>query len=193
MIAFSLFYKDFEDPIESVGVGAALTETWENAESAPNRVSRWSSAGISVPGPTLVAFNVIFNYSYIDSQITLGPNTIQTNLDRPLVGQPDHVGNFVLEWSQPELGIQRPAALQLIGEKVAFAGTNGLNDVVEDPRGTIDIAYRQGFELSTFDWMVKLSGENLTEEAREWSQGGELWRAWNPGRKIGISLGVNFL
>jgi len=32
----------------------------------------------------------------------------------------------------------------------------------------------------------------LTEEPFDWTQGGELWRGWNPGRKVGLSFGLNF-
>ena len=78
------------------------------------------------------------------------------------------------------------------GEKIEFAGTNGLEDIVQQPLGTIDLVYRQGFLLVGFDWTAKLSGENLTNEQIEWTQGGEPWRGWNPGRKIGVSLGLNF-
>jgi len=194
VIAVSAFFKRFTDPIEAVQVsGATLTETFQNAESARNQgleleLRRNLGAWLA----PLDAFTLILNYSYIDSQITLGPNTIQTNLDRPLVGQPDHVGNVVLEWINPSSSSMVRLLYNFTGEKIAFAGTNGLNDVVEDPRGTIDLVYRQGFRLFGVDWTAKLSGENLNDQRREYSQGGEPWRGWDPGRKIGISLGLNF-
>jgi hypothetical protein len=108
------------------------------------------------------------------------------------VGQPDHVGNFVFEWAKPEWGSVIRVLYNYTGEKIAFAGTNGLDDIVEDPYGTIDLVYRQGFELFGIDWTAKLSGENLTNEDRVYSQGGDPWRGWNPGRKIGLSFGLNF-
>ena len=194
VIAVSLFYKDFTDPIESVQVsGAALTETFQNAEAATNQgLELEFRRNLGAWSDTLDAFTVIVNYSYIDSQISLGPNTIQTNLDRPLVGQPDHVGNLVFEWFEPEWASTVRVLYNYTGEKIAFAGTNGLGDIVEDPRGTIDVVYRQGFRAFGIDWSVKLAGENLTDERREFSQGGDLWRGWDPGRKIGVSLGLNF-
>ncbi len=194
VIAVSLFYKDFTDPIEAVQVsGAALTETFQNADSATNQgLELEFRRNLGVWSESLDPFTVILNYSYIDSQIALGPNTIQTNLDRPLVGQPDHVGNFVLEWFQPEWASTVRVLLNYTGEKIAFAGTNGLDDIVEDPRGTIDVVYRQGFRAFGIDWSLKLAGENLTDKRREFSQGGDLWRGWDPGRKIGVSLGLNF-
>ncbi len=194
VIAVSAFYKSFTNPIEAVQVsGAALTETFQNADSARNQgleleLRRNLGAWLAPLEP----FTLILNYSFIDSQITLGPNTIQTNLDRPLVGQPDHVGNVVLEWLNPIPSSSVRVLYNFTGDKVAFAGTNGLEDVIEDARGTFDLVYRQGFRLFGADWTAKLAGENLTDERRDYSQGGEPWRGWDPGRKIGISLGVNF-
>jgi outer membrane receptor protein involved in Fe transport len=194
VIAFSLFYKDFSDPIEAVQVsGAALTETFQNASSARNQGIEFEvRRNLGAWFAPLEPFTLILNYSYIDSQIALGPNTIQTNLDRPLVGQPDHVGNLVLEWFNPASSSTVRLLYNFTGDKIAFAGTNGLADVVENARATIDLVYRQGFRLFGADWTAKLSGENLTDERRDYSQGGQPWRGWDPGRKIGISLGVNF-
>jgi len=194
VIAVSAFYKDFTNPIEAVQVsGAALTETFQNALSARNQgIELELRRNVGAWWEALDDFTLILNYSFIDSQISLGPNTIQTNLDRPLVGQPDHVGNLVMEWIKPEWGSMVRVLYNYTGEKIAFAGTNGLDDIVEDPRGTIDIVYRQGFRFLGIDWTAKLAGENLTNEDRVYSQGGELWRGWNPGRKIGLSFGLNF-
>ena len=194
VIAVSLFYKDFTNPIEAIQVsGAALTETYQNAISARNQgieleFRRHLGAWVDVLEP----FTLILNYSYIDSRIELGSNTIQTNLDRPLVGQPDHVGNAVLEWLNPSSSSMVRLLYNFTGEKIEFAGTNGLQDIVQQPLGTIDLVYRQGFRLVGIDWTAKLSGENLTNEQVEWTQGGDLWRGWNPGRKIGVSFGLNF-
>ena len=194
VIAVSLFCKDFTNPIEAVQVsGAALTETYQNAISARNQgVELEFRRHLGSWADVLEPFTLILNYSYIDSQIELGPNTIQTNLDRPLVGQPDHVGNVVLEWLHPSSSSMVRLLYNFTGEKIEFAGTNGLKDIVQQPLGTVDLVYRQGFRLAGIDWTAKLSGENLTNEQVEWTQGGELWRGWNPGRKIGISLGLNF-
>jgi outer membrane receptor protein involved in Fe transport len=194
VIAASLFYKDFTNPIEAIQVsGAALTETFQNALSARNQgIELELRRNAGAWWDALEDFTLILNYSYIDSQIELGPNTIQTNLDRPLVGQPDHVGNVVIEWLVPQWGSSVRLLYNYTGEKIAYAGTNGLDDIVEDPRGTIDLVYRQGFRLFGIDWTAKVAGENLTNEDRVYSQGGELWRGWNPGRKIGVSFGLNF-
>lgn len=194
VVAVSLFAKSFDDPIEAVQVsGAALTQTYQNADSAENRgVELELRRNLGSIAPALEPFTVIVNYSYIDSEISLTENTIQTNLDRPLVGQPDNVGNLVLEW----LPASGRTSLRLLynysGEKVSFAGTNGLADILEEARGTFDVVFRQGFRLLDLDWTVKLSGQNLTEEDWEYTQGGDIYRSWDPGRTIGVSLSANF-
>jgi len=193
VIAVSLFYKDFTNPIEAIQVsGAALTETFQNALGARNQgVEIEFRRGLGDWAKALDTFTLIFNYSYIDSQIHLGPNTIQTNLDRPLVGQPDSIGNAVIEWLNPSSSSMVRLLYNFSGEKVEFAGTNGLQDIIQQPRGTIDLVYRQGFHLLGVDWTAKFAGTNLTKEPFEWTQGGEIWRGWDPGRTFGISLGVN--
>ncbi len=194
VVALSLFTKAFDDPIEAVQVsGAALTETFQNADSATNQgVELEFRRNLGIWSQALEPFTMIVNYSYIDSEITLGEGTIQTNLERPLVGQPDNVGNIVLEWLPPAGRSSLRVLYNYTGEKIAFAGTRGLDDIVEDARGTLDIVFRQGFRLLDVDWTVKLAGTNLTEETWEFSQGGELWRGWDPGRTIGLSLSASF-
>ena len=93
VIAASVFYKRFENPIEPVLIqGVARVLTFQNASSAQN-------AGIELEfRKNFEPFTVILNYAYIDSEITLAEGSIQTNQTRPLVGQPDHVGNIVFEW-----------------------------------------------------------------------------------------------
>ncbi len=174
--------------------GAALTETYQNADSARNQgLELEARRNLGAWSDSLDGFTLILNYSYIDSQIALGSNTIQTNLDRPLVGQPDHVGNVVLEWAKPEWGSGVRLLYNFTGEKIAYAGTNGLDDIIEDPRSTIDLVYRQGVRLFNLDWTVKLAGENLTEQRpRVFRRAASSGERWDPGRKIGISLGVNF-
>jgi hypothetical protein len=57
--------------------------------------------------------------------------------------------------------------------------------VIEDARGTFDLvwgqALRRGFEF-------KLSGSNLFAEERLWSQGGEVFRLYDPGRSLSFSI-----
>jgi TonB-dependent receptor len=192
VIAFSLFYKQFEDPIETVIVEAvSRSETWINAEAAENQGVELEFRRTLNPESRNI-FTLILNYSYIDSEITIPPGGIQTNPTRPMVGQPDHVGNAVLEWLQPVWGSSFRLLYNYTGERVAFAGANGLPDVLEEPVGSLDFAFRQNFRLAGLDWTLKVTGANLTEEEIEFTQAGELFRGWNPGRRFGVGFKLTF-
>jgi TonB-dependent receptor len=194
VIAVSLFYKDFSDPIEEVLVeGVTRIQTWENASTASNQGFELElRRGLGAFADLLDDFTMVVNYSYIDSEVTIPPGGVQTNDSRPLVGQPDHVGNLVLEWVQPEWGSGLRLLYNYTGEKVAFVGANGLPDVLEEPRGSVDLAFTQRFDLAGIGWTVKASAENLTEEPWEFTQAGERWTYFEPGVKLGVSLGLTF-
>lgn len=194
VFAFSLFYKGFKDPIESVIVEAVTRrETWENAREAENMgLEVEARRNLSVISPGLEPWTVILNYSYIDSEISLDPDSPLTNPTRPLVGQPDHVGNFVVEWAKPEWGASVRLMYNYQGSKVAYAGANNLPDVIEESRTILDLAYRQGFSLFGLDWTAKLSGENLTDETWEWTQAEQPWHVYKPGVKYGLSFSLSF-
>jgi len=191
VVAFSAFYKDFERPIEAVVVGAAeLLETYENAEGAENYGFEVElRRNLGAVADRLAPFTGILNYTWVESEIAIDPaTTILTNTSRPLVGQPDQVVNAVVEWSRPASDTNVRLLYNLLGDKVAAGGALGLPDVIEEARSTLDLVVSQGLG----DWApglaFKLSGSNLLDEPREWTQGGEIFRAYDSGREIGVSL-----
>ena len=191
VVAVSAFYKDFERPIEAVVVGAAeLLETFENAEGAENYgVELELRRNLGVVARSLTPFTAILNYTWVESEISIDPaTTILTNASRPLVGQPDQVVNAVVEWSRPASDTNVRLLFNLLGDKVAAGGALGLPDVLEESRSTLDLVWSQGLGPWAPGLAVKLSGSNLLDEPREWTQGGEIFRAYDPGREIGVSL-----
>ncbi|HEX9734179.1 MAG TPA: TonB-dependent receptor [Thermoanaerobaculia bacterium] len=188
VIAASLFYKDFQDPIENVLLaGAEFLETYQNVEKARNYGFELElRRGLGALAKALDDWSVVFNYAFVDSRITIDPSISPlTNAERALVGQPDNVFNAILEWSRPESGSLVRLLYNFTDDKVARAGGFGQPDVIEDARGTFDLvwgqALRRGFEF-------KLSGSNLFAEERLWSQGGEVFRLYDPGRSLSFSI-----
>ncbi len=191
IVAFSVFYKDFDSPIEQVAIpGSIPSLSFANAQGAEN-------AGFEVEVRRALARSGFFenvtgilNYTFVDSQIELDPETTDsTNLDRALAGQPDNVLNLVLEWS-PEGG---NTALRLLfnfkDDTILFGGRRGLQDVIEDSRSTLDLVLQQGLPGG---FNVKATASNLTDEPRDWTQGGEPWRTYKEGVGFGLSLGYTF-
>jgi len=192
VVALSLFVKQFDNPIESVIVEAVTrAETWINTDTAENQGFEVELRRTLNPEARNL-FTVILNYSYIDSKITIPEGGVETNPERRMVGQPDNVGNVVVEWLQPAWGSSLRLLYNHTGERVAFAGANGLPDVLEQPFGRVDFAFSQHVRAFGLDWAFKLSGENLTGEEWEYTQGGELFHGWDPGTKFGLSVGLTF-
>jgi outer membrane receptor protein involved in Fe transport len=195
VLAASVFYKKFDDPIEGVLIAAAnLTETHLNADQAENlgfelearkRLGAWAD--------WLEPFTAVLNYTWVESEIDIpAEDTILTNPNRPLTGQPDNLFNFVLEWS-PSRSWARGATIRLlynlIDDKVLLGGAFGVPDVVEDGRETVDLVWAQPLFRGLG---LKVSAMNLLEEEKVWSQGGQVWRTYQPGRSLGLSIGYSF-
>lgn len=191
VVAVSLFYKDFDNPIEAIQLsGAQLVETVANVDSAENRgfelELRRSLGSVT---ERLKSFTVIVNYAFVESEVSIDPSqTVLTNTSRALVGQPDNVLNTILEWSRPESGSTVRLLANFVDDKVARAASFGLPDVLEEGRTTVDLVWRQGLDPWVSGLAFKLSGSNLTGEEREWTQGGETYRLFDPGRGLGFSL-----
>jgi outer membrane receptor protein involved in Fe transport len=192
VVAASVFYKDFDQPIEAIQLaGAELLESFANVDSARNlgfELELRRNLGALIH-ESLKSFTVILNYSYIDSRITVDPDqTVLTNTSRPLVGQPDQVINASLEWARPESGTTVRLLVNEVGSQVARASSFGLPDVLEEARDTVDLVWRQGLDPWVHGLAIKLTGSNLTDAERRWTQGGQTFRLFDPGRGIGLSV-----
>lgn len=191
VVAVSAFYKHFDRPIESVVVGAAeLLETYENAESARNYgLEVEMRRELGTLWAALQPFTVVLNGTWVDSEIEIDPNTtILTNATRPLAGQPEVVGNVAVEWARPAWGTNLRVLFNHVGEKVTAGGALGLPDVIEEGRSTVDLVWAQTLGGVADGLTLKLSGSNLTNEEALWTQGGGLFRRYEPGRELGLSV-----
>ncbi len=193
VVAASLFYKDFADPIESIQLaGAQQLLTYTNAMGATNYGAELEfrrSLGSLFDG--LRNLSAVVNYTYVDSEIQIDPDESAlslTNPDHPLTGQPDQLANVALEWVQADWGTGLRLLYNHVGERLFTGGTLGLPDVYEDARDTFDLIYTQELAFVAPGLGLKLSGTNLTGEERVWTQGGGIYRRYEPGRTFGFSL-----
>ncbi len=194
VLAMSVFWKKFDDPIEKLILGGALNfETFTNVEKAENfgfelearkDLGQWKES--------LKGFTVIFNYAFVESEITIDPTvSAVTNDSRPLVGQPDNVANMIFDWSRPESGTNLRVLYNFVDDKVSLAGGFGLPDVIEEARSTVDVVWGQELGGWAGGLRLKVSASNLTDEERLWSQGGDVFRLYEPGRSLGLSFSFN--
>ena len=183
VIAASLFYKHFDQPIESVVLGAANPiATFQNAERARN-------VGIELELGQQLGSHVFVsgNYTFVNSNITLRPEqvTVQTSNERALVGQSKNIFNFAFESTFKGFGAR--ALVNYLGDRISDAGANRAPDIIEQGRASVDV----NFSRRIGRLMVRLNLENLTDPTYTFSQGGQDARTFKLGRTVSFSLGYS--
>jgi hypothetical protein len=183
VVAASVFYKGFDDPIERVvSAGAQPLTSYENADSASNfgfelEMARQIGRHLFVSG----------NYTYVDSEIRLteAARRVQTSLVRPLAGQSRNLFNVIGEFTAA--GFTARALYNYFGDRISDVGSNGTPDIVEDGRGLLDIVVSQRL---TGRFGIRLTVENLTNAEHTFLQGIQAQRFYRAGRTIGVSFGL---
>jgi len=185
VVSASVFYKYFDDPIERIiQPTAQLRTSFTNADSARN-------VGIELEARQRFGegnFMVGANYTFVDSSITLSPAAaqVQTSLERALAGQSKNLFNVVFEAGSggPVTG---RVLYNFFGERISDVGAQGLPDIFEDSRGSLDFILSGRVRGMT----LKFSAENLTDEAYTFIQGGELQREFELGRSFQFGVGLS--
>jgi outer membrane receptor protein involved in Fe transport len=172
----SLFYKDIEDPIETVesaGTDDNLVLTFINAESAEVygvEFEGLKGLGFLTGGGWTDAFFVAGNLTLSDSEITIGdaaPNL--TNDKRAMTQHSDFVVNFQLGYDSPDERHSASLAYNMYGERIFFAGRFGADDATEQPFNSLDLTYSF---YPTEKMQLKLRLQNLLDEDIVIEQGG---------------------
>lgn len=184
VFAASVFYKDFEDPIERViNAGAQPLATFENADSARDLGFEFEAAR---------QFGRFFyasaNYTYVDSEVTLteAARRVQTSQVRPLAGQSKNLFNAIGEATFG--GFTARVLYNYFDDRIYDVGANGAPDIVEEGRGMLDLVAQQ--RIGRFN--VRLTLENLTDPTYRFTQGSEDQRFYQFGRAYKVSVGYTF-
>ncbi|MCD4751193.1 MAG: outer membrane beta-barrel protein [Thermoanaerobaculales bacterium] len=189
VVAASLFYKKFDNPIErTLLIAVELQSTWQNVDSARNLGAELEfRRTLGFVSEKLEPLTLQLNYTWVDSQIDVGvDDPIVTNTTRALVGQPDHTANAMLDWVHPSWGSAARILVNYSGEKIVEAGAFGLPDVVAQPFTSLDFVWQQDLGFLADGLGLKLALTNITNEDRELSGGRT--QLYSEGRRIGLSI-----
>ncbi|MAY15981.1 MAG: hypothetical protein CMI06_11655, partial [Oceanospirillaceae bacterium] len=106
------------------------------------------------------------NYTDIESEISLAPDSKETDLNRPLQGQPDYIFNLQLGYDHFETGQEVTLVFNRKGKELVIvtpdAGSNVTN-VYSDPYDDLKLIYTKRFGD---DLKVSLSGENILDSEK---------------------------
>lgn len=173
----SLFYKELENPIETVegaGTDDDVALTFINAESAEVygiEIEWLKSLGFLADslGGWTDAFFVAGNLTLSDSELVIGSQAQNlTNPKRRLTQQSDYVANLQLGFDSPGRVHSAALVFNSFGERIFFAGRNGAPDAIEKPFHSIDLTY-SFYPTDTLS--LKFRAQNLLDEKTEIERG----------------------
>lgn len=197
VISSSVFYKEFEDPIEKVTIPTAsepLT-TWDNADKAElsgfEFEFRQNLGFLNRPIGTTTFFDnfsLRANYAYIDSEVTVSDDALfaQTNNKRPLEGQPEFTINAGLFYESQ--GWSAAVIAARFGESVSSVGSLGIPDEIRQPRTSLDFKISRKLQGGSLTFTV----ENILNEPLEWKIGRLTSRKYENHTVFGVSYSYSF-
>ncbi|MGH8519786.1 MAG: TonB-dependent receptor domain-containing protein, partial [Panacagrimonas sp.] len=186
VVSTSVFYKQFDSPIERIVIASAQPiTTFQNADSARNFGVELEAAWDFGKGVFVNA-----NYTFVDSKITLLPEqrAVQTSLERPLAGQSKNLFNLTAEFALG--GFSTRLLFNYFGDRISDVGANQAPDIIEEGRGALDVVLAQ--RIRGFN--VRLALENLTDSTYLFTQtltATETQRLYKLGRTIALSFSYN--
>ncbi|SDC66012.1 TonB-dependent receptor [Williamwhitmania taraxaci] len=209
MVTVALFYKNFENPIESTYYENAggYTYSFTNAKSANNIGAELDfKKDLDVIG--LKNFSLSVNAAYINSKVKFDDsNTLEHS--RPMQGQSPYLINTGLFYQNEKLNLSCGLLYNVIGERIVgvgrrVAGNSNISvpDIYERPRNLMDFT----FNVKVFK-RINISGavKNLLNQSVELQQTATYTDAngasqtrnqtklkYNPGRNFSISLALKF-
>lgn len=174
VLAFSVFYKHFQQPIEetiSRGAQSGII-TYENAASA-------DLIGLELEGRknlgfingALRDFSVIANVTAAKSRVSLPEGTFATNASRPLSFQSPYIFNVSLDYGNSATGTDIRLLYNVYGRRIVTVGMGGLPDVYEQPRNVIDLTFAQKIAKH---FELKLAAQNLLRTDGVFTQGTDI-------------------
>ncbi|NOT51940.1 MAG: TonB-dependent receptor [Chitinophagaceae bacterium] len=163
--SLGVFYKHFEDPIESLfepGTGGASTFNYQNADKA-------TAFGVEIEFrkkldmvDAFKNFTVQGNLSYIKSKV----EDTALNIDRPLQGQSPYVINIGLLYDLEKKGFNATLLYNQIGQRIANVGKveDGFPDVWERGRPLLDLQLSQ--KIMHKKGEIRLNVSDLLNQSR---------------------------
>lgn len=163
VLALSLFYKSFEDPIETIATasGDRRTITFQNAQGADlYGVELEARKNLGFLNKNLDEFTGIANLTVATSSIDLAGNAREflTNAARPMINQAPYVLNLAIDWTHEKTGTSFRALYNIAGARIVQVGSQGLPDAYMQPRHQVDLM--AGQELNKH-FQIRLTAANI--------------------------------
>ena len=193
MFTVGIFYKNFENPIESIfqeGAGGSSLFSFQN-------VSKAIAFGFEIEGRKKLSkrFTLQANGSYINSKI----DDAALNISRSLQGQSPYLINTGILYDVIEKGFNTTILFNQVGKRIYLVGDiqagAGTPDVYENPRALIDFQVSKKFAKNKAE--IKLTISDLLNQRQIFYQNNNANTDYNTttdairlSRKFGTTYGV---
>lgn len=185
------FYKDIENPIESVlQVGDEdYTLSYVNGESA--EVYGVEFEWLHDLGYLANGFFTSGNLTWSDSEASIDPALAGnlTNRTKRMTGHSEYVANFQLNYDSANGEHATSLVYNVFGERILAAGIGGREDAYEQPFHSLDLVYNY---YPSFSSKIGLKVKNLLGEDQEVTQSGILVRSKEVGTVVSLSYSYEF-
>jgi outer membrane receptor protein involved in Fe transport len=207
VLAASAFYKRFENPIEQVVIstgGGKGILSWQNALGA-------NLFGIELEGrksfdmfhPALRPLGFIGNVTFAHSSVELDPSALGsvTNQSRALSYQAPYIVNLALDFDEQDIGFRGRVSYNVVGQRIAIVGTNGIPDIYEQPRHGLDVTLGQRIgkhveiranASNLLDSPVRFTTGSEVEGEESESANSNVQREYFLGQTFSIGVGINY-
>ena len=210
VISISGFYKQFFSPIELLlrtgtsGTPELYYDNVGNVESFGTELEYRMNLGFIQPSDTgsfWKNFTVYTNAALIKSKMDLSSFAGQAEyVDRPLQGQSPYLVNAGLYFTEPKTQISFNASYNVVGQRIAIAGSVQEPSVWENRRHVIDLQLVKNFNEK---FELKLNVKDLLAQDLTFFQDinknkkydvdvDNTWQQMNFGQTISLSLKYNF-
>ncbi|GAB4250560.1 MAG: TonB-dependent receptor [Vicingaceae bacterium] len=204
IISFSVYYKNFTNPIERVfNTKAANAElTWRNQDRAIVYGAEFEfRKQLNFLSDSINKFSLGGNFSYIQSKVDIDgqeyKNLIALNSNasttRQMFGQSPYIVNAFVEYKNDSLGLMVSLSYNVAGPKIAVVYANGLPNVYEQPANQLDVTL--GKKLSKrFNAMIKARNilDPIYKQTQTFKGNEYIFNAYRKGRIFSLSLSYSF-
>lgn len=191
-----MFYKDVEAPIEPIQriSEAGRQLKFYNAESGyvyGIEAEFLQTLDFLGEGSLWEDFFVAGNVTLGDSEINIAPNgeIDPTNTSRRMTGHSAWVANVQLSYDSSNSYHSATLVYNVFGERIAYGGRGGLDNVYEQPFHSLDFTYSF---FPTTSMAVKLKAKNLLGETTEYDQQSTLVYAKDPGTEYTLEFSYEY-
>lgn len=196
VVAVSVFYKQFKDPIEATVVnsgGAQFVNSWQNFPSAELYGIEFEyDKNLAFLDDALDEVTLGFNLAYIKSEVDPIPG-IGVQEKRPLEGQSEYVVNADITYAPESIGMSFTLAYNYFSRRLFQVSQGTIPDIYEEPVSTLDFFINKTFGDDD-QWSVTLSFKNLLnpEIQRTFNGTDFVYSSYTKGVDIGISGSYSF-